>query len=163
MPSESNPALRRLTEWKSGVDDPVGRFEPAQGQRVRPLEHGRSEGPDRDQDHRPEEDELRLERQADPAPLGPDVADDREAEAAEHDQGADRDEDRRRVGEVGEAAQLAEEIEAAVVERRDRVEDAPPGGRRRVLTVQEEGRSQHQRPGGLADDREHRDAPDEVA
>ena len=30
------------------------------------------------------------------------------------------------------------------------------------LTVQEEGRGQHQRPGSLADEREHRDAPDEV-
>jgi hypothetical protein len=146
---------------KDRVQDAVGGFEPAKGRRVRPFERGSGDRATDEQHRRHHQDELRLEGEPDPAPLDHDVADDGEAETAEQHQDADRYEDHRHVGQVGEAAEAAEEVDAAVVERRDRVEQAPPRRRDRVLAARREHGTEDHCASRLTGNREDEDAPDD--
>ena len=122
------PQRRRL---EGGIEDPLALGHRPERRRVVPLERrDRRRAPD-EQHRRRQQHELRLEREARPAALCQGVADDREPKAARDDQEADRHQDEGVVGEAGEAAEAAHEVEARVVEGRHRVEQAVPRGLRR--------------------------------
>jgi hypothetical protein len=129
---------------------------------VGPLEHRYRGRADCEQRRSGQQHDLRLEGQPLPAKLPDDVADDREPQAPQDDQQADRHEDEGIVGERREAPELTDQVEAGVVERRDRVKEAPP--RRSGWVLPSRGKGSPERDGSkpLCKDREHCDAPDEA-
>ena len=132
------PADRNAIDSNSALS---GRWSGGNPPSVPGLDHSNDEQrehPADDEGDRHHDDELRLEREADPAALGDEVAHDRDAEAAEDDQHRDRDEDQRVAREGAQAVEAAHQVEARVVERGDRVEHAVPGALRGVAVADRE-------------------------
>ncbi|MFH1103653.1 MAG: hypothetical protein V1757_01730, partial [Actinomycetota bacterium] len=95
--------------------------------------------------------DLALQAQARPALPDDGIVHDGEPQAAEDDEGADDSQDQPVVGKRGEALKAPGEVEAGVVEGRDRVEQAPPGcieGTVRIA-AHEEGRREDRRANPL--------------
>ena len=104
--------------------------------------------------------ELGLERETDPAAFRDQVAHDRDAEAAEHDQHRERDEHQRVAREAAQAVEAAHQVEAGVVERRDRVEHAVPRALGNIPVADRERDRQREGADALRDEREGRNTPE---